>query len=302
MVNGEILGYTPRTWVQCTPELLPFMRGVAGDLGGYVQVSEPSTNWTLSDHLCFEMLGVPVAFLLPARDLGTHRRSPWWKVYHTERDNLETINPVALESNARLLALLALRLDAVQRLPYSLENLVAAASREIESLANSKRLRGLLAERKGYCEKAEGEEKLRRTLEFIRAVDRNIYAFNRPFGQKFEMMVERIARLRDAYYILKMDGDLNRAREVLFTLADFSAAAYFSGGVVAEVGRRRAETPLMRDLGVLEMDWSQLVDCLSRADSVEDILSALEGKIEEAQELAGAWGKRLEEALAFRSL
>lgn len=296
MINGEILGYSPRTWLQCTPELVPFVRGVVGDMGSYLQVSEPSTNWTLSDHLCFATLGIPTAFLLPARDQGTRRRSPYWNIYHTVGDNLEAISPVALESNARLMALIVHRLDAGGA-SYSLENLVAAASRDLESIPNGRRLKQLLEEWRAECEQAVGEEGRGRALGFIRVVNRNIYAFDRPFGQKFEMIAGRLARIRDAYHILKLEGDPERARAVLLTLPDFSVAAHFSSEVVAQVSRARAESSLMREIGVMEMDWLEVVRLLSQPGSSEPVLKALERKMGEMEALGEAWGRRLEAAL-----
>ncbi|MEK7847835.1 MAG: M28 family peptidase, partial [Chloroflexota bacterium] len=161
MVNGEMLGYTPRTHLQGTPELIPLIYGVAADLGEHLRVSGPSHNWTLSDHLCFHALGLPLVYLIPARDLGSGGRSPYWDVYHTAADNMDIISPRALEENARLMALVIMRLGRAA-MPYSLTSLASAALQGTEHLSNGRGLRRALGRAQRACRGGERGEVLRR--------------------------------------------------------------------------------------------------------------------------------------------
>lgn len=297
LLNGEMMGFTPRTHIQCTPELVPFAKSVTRDLGDHLQVSGPSFNWTMSDHLCFHALGLPLMYFLPARDRGSGARPPYWQLYHTEKDDVEHISSRALEENSRMLALLTLRLDGAD-MPHSLPNLVSEAIKGTESLPNGERVHGLLQEKAERCLQAgTREETLRQTLRFCQVVNRNIYAFDRPFGQKFALIAERIARLRDAYHIISMEGDLERARAVLRSIADFNVMTNYSEETVNQVRRVRESCPVVRDLAVVVTDWSELLDGLAHPEPPDQLLAVLQAKVEEARGMAQSWGRQFEEAL-----
>ena len=131
-INAEVLGYTPRVEIMCSPEMLPFSASVANDLGGYARTEEPLSTWFCSDHLCFHTLGIPSILIIPAVDLGTNKRSSFFEIYHTTRDNMDAIKPSALAMNSGLITLLVSRIDSVEIPPYALEFLIRVATRNLE--------------------------------------------------------------------------------------------------------------------------------------------------------------------------
>jgi hypothetical protein len=297
MVNGEMLGFTPRTHLQCTPELFPLTQDVAADMGEHLRASGPSHNWTLSDHLCFHALGVPLIYLIPARDLGSGRRSPYWNVYHTAADNMDIISRQALEGNSKLMALTMMRLDRAAR-PYSLDAMARAVMQGAAHLPNRRGLSRALAGAQRRCRSEDRAEALRRTRRLTGLLNRSIYVLDRPFGLKFPLMVERISRLEEAVHILETEGDMGRARSVLASLADFSVAGSFSPEVVATVQRVRSANSVMSTLGLIEGDWEEVLACFEEKKAVTRIVVALKAKIEDQQEMLELGARSLEEALA----
>jgi hypothetical protein len=296
MVNGEMMGFTPRTHLQCTPEMLLLGHDVAADLGEHLRVSGPSHNWTLSDHLCFHALGLPLVYLIPARDLGSGRRSPYWHVYHTQADNMETVSQRALEENSRLMALLLMRLDRAA-MPYSMDSLAHTALQGTEHLPNGRGLRRALAQARRACRGGGRGEALRRCRRLAGLLNRHIYAMDRPFGLKLPLMAERIARLKEAAHILELEGDVGRARSVLMSLADFSTATSFSPEVMSKVQGVRRTNPVLSALALLEEDWSEVLACLEENRPLPRTVAALRAKVDDHQERLELWARQLEEAL-----
>ncbi|MEK7847744.1 MAG: hypothetical protein AAB270_02345, partial [Chloroflexota bacterium] len=148
------------------------------------------------------------------------------------------------------------------------------------------------------CRGGERGEVLRRVRRLAGLVNQHIYALDRPFGLKFLLMAERIARLKEAAHILEMEGDVGRARAVLMTLADFSASISFSPEVVARVREMRRANPVLSALALMEGDWSELLACLEERRPLPRTLSALRAKIDDHEELLEHWARRWEKALS----
>ncbi|MDP6100981.1 MAG: M28 family metallopeptidase, partial [Dehalococcoidia bacterium] len=295
MVNGEMLGFTPRTHLQCTPELLPLTQSVAADMGGHLRASGPSHNWTLSDHLCFHAMGVPLIYLIPARDLGSGRRSPYWNVYHTADDNMDIMSLAALEENSRLMALTMMRLDRAAR-PYSLDSMARTVMHGAAHLPNGRRLGRALASAQQRCRGKDRAESLRRERRLTGLLNRRIYVMDRPFGLKFPLMLERISRLQEAVHILEIEGDTGRARSVLASLADFSVADSFSPEAVAMMQQVRRDNLVLNSLGLIEENWVEVLACFDKKKPVSRIVAALKAKIEDLQEMLKLEALSLEKA------
>jgi len=299
-INGEILGFTPRTMVMSSPEMLPFARTVAGDLGGYARAVEPPILWFWSDHLNFHTLGVPTLSLGPAPDLGTGERSPFFKLYHTPRDNMDAISPGALALNSSLMALLAWRMDNAEIPPYSLEMLEHTGTGSLEPLPNTERLTGLLRQRVEECYQAKDrDEKLSRILKLVSVVNRNIYAFivhTLPV-HKFEHAADAIGKLAEARNIIELEGDPQRARAVLRTIKGASLYADFTPEVLAEIDRMENSSGLTARLGRCQLDLGGIFRALDESGPPGEVVSRIDAIKEQAARMMAVWGRRYEVAL-----
>ncbi len=139
---------------------------------------------------------------------------------------------------------------------------------------------------------------LRRCRRLAGMLNQHMYALDRPFGLKFPLMAERIARLKEAAHILELEGDVGRARSVLVSLADFNTATSFSPEVVARMQGGRQTNPVLSALALLEEDWSEVLACFEEKKPLPRTVAALRAKIDDHQELLELWARRLEEALA----
>ena len=300
VINGEMLGYTPRAQVQCTPELIAFVREVVADLEAEHQVSDPTAGWTSSDHLCYHTLGIPTIYLYPAPDRGRQPPSSYFRLYHTEGDNLDSVSVTALKSNAKLLALLVARLDAGDVPPYSLKKVVEEAERGVELLVNSQQIRNLLQDKNKRCAEAlSREEQTRRTLELVRVINKNIYGFvGQVFVHKFAALANTVSKVRQAYHLIDSGGQREQVREILLSIVGAAEVANFSREVLVEVAKMREASPLLNRLSTLSFDLSDLLVEMAYSEPRLIVLSKLEAKIEECLKAAQAWGIAFEQALA----
>jgi hypothetical protein len=291
-INVENLGVSPRTTVQCTPELFSFVRDTVTDLDGDYGVTEP-TVWTSSDQICYHTLGNPTMLLF-----GTGAASTSRHIYHTAEDNLDKISLAALESSARLLALLASRLAASEGLPHSLEDLVAVAQRSMEHVPNSQQIKNLLEEKKAHRAGLPQKDEVKPSLGLARVINKNIYGFvGQSFGHKFDVISDTISKLRRAQHIIDTEGNLERAHKVLLSIAGAARAESVSHEVMKELAMIRGKSTLINRLSNFSLDLFPLFDQIARAESKETILSNLDAQIEKSLETAKAWGVAFERSL-----
>jgi len=299
VINGEMLGYSPRSTIQCTPELLGFVNETVGDLGEGHQAIESGLGWPSSDHLCYHTLGIPTIYLIPGRDPGAEGPSSYFRLYHTEKDDLEHTSAVALESNSKLLTLIVSRLDASAVLPHSLEDLTEAAERGLEILPNSNRIKTLLKGKKTHCcEVATKQERVKRTLEFARVIHKNMYCFaGISFIHKFTTILDTVSKLNEACRIIDDVKDLERAREVLLSVSGAASAENFSYEVLKEWMKMTNESPLLNRLSNFSLDLSPVFSQIAQGKPGETIFSELESIKERVLETARVWGITFEESL-----
>lgn len=300
VINAEMLGYTPRAQIQCTPELNAFVGEVVADLKAEHQVSDPAAGWPSSDHLCYHTLGIPTIYLTPAPDRGMPPPSSYFRLYHTEGDNLDSVSATALGSNAKLLALLVARLDAGDVLPYSLGRIVEEAERGVRLLVNSQQIRNLLQNKSKRCAEARSrEEQTRRTLELVRVINKNIYGFvGQVFVHKFAALSDTVSKLRQVYHLIDSGGQREQVRETLLSIVGATEVANFSREVLVEVARMREASPLLNRLSTLSLDLSAMPFEMAYSEPKQVTLSNLEAKIQESLKAIEAWGIAFEQALA----
>jgi len=287
------MGYSERMVIQCSPELLPVTREVAADLGHYARVTEPSPRWGLSDHLSFHMLGLPAIGFSQGSDLGTNTPSPYTRIYHSADDNMDIIKPTALAKNASLMALLAIRFDSID-IPHSLETLRDAALRETSCLPNSDRIRRVYDEKVEHClQTKQREEKMKQALGLVRVVNRNLYTQADGFANRFGVIGDAITKLRDARNIVEVEGDLDRARAVLLTIANAATYIDWSEEVTSPV-----RIPGTSDrLPPYWLDLRDVFTAIDNKESPDSVLSKIKSKLEEALNITEEWGTGYEKFL-----
>jgi hypothetical protein len=298
ILNAEIVGFTPNAPVRSTPELVPLLWRVVEDLGVNRQAMDTRGFWTGSDHLCFHTLGVPSMEMMPDTEPGTGEA--YWELYHTPFDNMGNVFEEALEANARAFALIALRLDADENPPLSLTELVAVARRELEVLPNAAAIGDLLRQQLEAIERLpSGRQRLRQQLAFIRAVYRNIYCFA-GVGGHFTMtlphLADTLARLREAYYLVAVDGDLARARAKLLATTDGQFAAR-SAAQYEDLLRRRARTEFIARWPNPVVDLREALRLAGQTEAPEGFTQALRNAVADAERLATETGQRFESDL-----
>jgi Iap family predicted aminopeptidase len=292
VINVEGCGHSPRTRLQCTPEFFSFVRDTVTDLDGDYGVTEPD-RWTSSDQICFHTLGTPTMYLSGLGAASTSRH-----LYHTGEDNLDNISTAALESNARVLALLTVRLGTSEELPHSLEDLIAVSQRSMEHVPNGQQIKNLLEEKRAHCAELPLKEKVRTTLDLARVMNKNIYGFvGQAFGHKFDTISDTIAKLRKAYHLIDAEGNLEQAHKVLLSIAGAARAESTSHEVMKELAKMRSESTLISRLSNFSLDLFPLFDQIARAEPKGTILSNLDSQVEKSLEVAKAWGIAFEQSL-----
>ena len=301
-INGEGLGHSPRARITCSPELIPLIKEVATEIGDHVEVvGAPDGTWTDSDHLCLHTLGVPTVYLHEAvADRGTGLRTRSSRVYHTVEDNIGIISPRALESNARLMALLALRLDAADVPPYSTESTIGEIRRGSDGLPDRMSLIDLIRDKGLLISRIEGrEERMRSMLRLLAITNTQTYTYIwRDFLHKFRLLSDTAVKLREAYHIADMEGDLARARAVLVSITRGSVMDGFSAEVLEQMKAVKAAPSVLSRLSTYDFE---LRDLLVRVDSEvekDSILAAIDAKRQEVVEIATKWQQEFAEAIS----
>jgi Iap family predicted aminopeptidase len=297
VINGECLGSSTVTPIQCTPELIRFIKETVVDLEGEYEVNDPlwGRMWLGSDHLCYHTLGLPSVCLMGALNSD----SSYFRRYHTEMDDLEHISVAALESNARLFTLLVDRFDSAERLPYSLEDLVETASHGMSLVPNRKRIKDLLEEKSEYCEKLLArEEKLKVTLELARVINKNIYGFAEGiFVNKFASISNTIAKLKEVYRLIDTEGDIEGAHNMLLSIPGFYQKKSLSQEVIEELDNMRKKSLFLNRLSNFTLDIAPVFSQINRCEPKKAILFNLESQIEKSLETAKVWGLLFEQSL-----
>ncbi|MEE9324332.1 MAG: M28 family peptidase, partial [Dehalococcoidia bacterium] len=262
MINAEILGYTPRTDIEVSPDVIPFVEEIRTAFGGHIAVRELAStwDWTFSDHLCFHTLGVPSMFVKPAEDHASAELPDYLTIYHTHKDDLESVSPVALESNSRLLALLALRLDEASTPPYPLENVVEMVRQSMHILPNKAKVAEKLQKALERCRRASARgEKTRLILRLARILNKNIYAFeNYQPVNKLARLLEALSHLDEA--ISKAEaGDMEGVKQALYKIPGVPFSQAYSRYTVEQLHRLVRESSILSRLSIFELDMSEAV-------------------------------------------
>ena len=290
IINGEMMGTSERINAICSAELLPTVREAVADLGHYASAAEPDPSWTLSDHFSFHTLGVPAVLFWLGEDSGTGNRSPWYRVYHTDHDNLDLVKPTALARNASLMALLSMRFDSAD-MPYSLEALRDTALRQIDLIQNGDQIRKIYDDKAGCClEATEHEEKVRRVLGLVRTVNTNLYTLvGTAFFNKFGVISEAIDRLRDARNIVELENDISRAHSVLSTIPHAKYYINWSKEVTDYVNQMTRYSKGSSRLSPYLLDLRDVFAAIDRQESPHNVLPLIEAKLDEALKIAEEW-------------
>jgi len=292
-INGEYLGHTPRSRVTCSPELIPLVKEVAAQLGDHIEVvGAPDRTWTDSDHLCLHTLGIPTIYLHDrVADKGSGWLSRASRVYHTVEDNIDIISPRALESNARLMALLALRLDAADFPPYSMESVIAEVERGSDRLPGRGELIDIIREKTLLISKIpDREKKMRRLLNLLAITNTQVYTYIlRDFLHKYRLLSDTVVKLREAYHIADMEGDLERARAVLVSIAWGSLMDSFSTEVLEQIKAVKASPSVLSRISSYYFELRDLLDQIDSGAAIGEVLTSIEVKIGEVMETATRW-------------
>ena len=300
-INGEYLGHTPRSRITCSPELIPLVREVATQLGDHIEVvGGPDGWWTDSDHLCLHTLGIPTIYLHDrVADQGSGRLSRASRVYHSIEDNIDIISARALESNARLMALLALRLDAADVPPYSMEGVMAEVKAGSERLPERTELIELIREKALLISNtADREERLRRTLRLLAVTNTQLYTYIlRDFLHKFRLLSDTAAKLREAYHIADMEGDLGRARAVLVSITRGSVMDNLSAEVLEQMKAVKAAPSVLSRISPYYLELRDLLDRIDGGAVVGEVLASIEAKRQEVMETAKRWQQEFADAV-----
>jgi Iap family predicted aminopeptidase len=298
VINGECLGSNPITPIQCTPELIRFVKETVADLEGEYEVNDPLWGgmWMGSDHLCYHTLGLPSICLMGAMNSD----SSYFRRYHTEKDDPEHISVAALESNARLFTLLVARFDAAEVLPHSLKGLIETASRGMSLVPNRKRIKDLLEEKRAYCEELlSNEKKLKVTLELARVINKNIYGFAEGiFVNKFASINDTVAKLKEAHRLIDAEGDIEGAHNMLLSIPGLYQKENLSQEVSEELDSMRKTSLFLNRLSQFSLNIAPIFGQITRCEPKKAILRNLESLIEQSLETAKAWGITFEQSLA----
>lgn len=295
VLNAEVIGYTRHMEVQATAELLPLVRGCTADLGAPVLAREPQPVWRDSDHLCFHTLGVPSAVLWPAEGHGGPGLPSYWAIYHTPSDDLEAVDPLALEQNARLWALMAWRLASREEQPLSVQALASAVDRGLDLAGPGVRGRVLQALGRAV-EPRPGRDPLRAVLAVARVANTTLY------GCTETLVLHRFQRAAEACHKLGLvaqlasQGRLQRALEVLATIP--TAAYYRMAGpeTLADVLRCQGASPVLSRLSPFWLDLAPLWQALEAGDREGAVRLAGERR-EALRADVGQWALELAERL-----
>ncbi|RIK46972.1 MAG: hypothetical protein DCC58_01385 [Chloroflexi bacterium] len=299
VINGEILGFNTDPAIHGTPEFERFLWQAVADLSTNRRVLDTGGFWTGSDHLCFHTLGVPSLFLMPDMEPGTGEK--YWELYHTPLDNLDTVFPEALEANARLFTLLALRLDEAEMPPYALGDLVALARRNLEVLPNAEAISAVLGEHLARIERLPaGEPALREQLALIRVIFTNAYSFASIAGGlrlMCDYFTQSLTGLREAYYLATVDGDLNRARARLLNTPDGRFTASYSSAVIDDEIARRGRTAFYARFHAPYLDLREALRLVADPQQVDAFARELRNQIDHLTRMAAEAGARYERDL-----
>lgn len=299
VINGEILGYGPDAAVHCTPELAPLLWQVVADLGVNRLVMGTRGFWSGSDHLAFHTLGVPSIEMMPDEEPGAGEA--YWSIYHTPLDNLGNVFPEALEANARAFALTALRLDDGEHPPLSLSNVAAVVQRDLSALPNAPAIAALIGRHVKHLEQgADGPERLRQHLAFIRTMYRHLYCFA-GIGGAVQLtctyLADTLARLREAHYLAAVERDPARARATLTQTMDGDVAARYGAAVFDALNRRKAQSPWYARWSNPHVDLREVVQLADQPDAADALAVALRGAIDDVGRQATAIGQQFERDL-----
>jgi len=117
------------------------------------------------------------------------------------------------------------------------------------------------------------------------------------FANKFEIIGDAIAKIRDARNILEVECDLNRTRDVLLTIPRATDYVDFSKEVTEAINRAVEVSATSTRLSPYILDMRDIFDAIEEAEKHEDILAKISLKLEQAVNIAEKWGANLEKSL-----
>lgn len=113
------------------------------------------------------------------------------------------------------------------------------------------------------------------------------------FANRFVVIDDAIAKLRDARNIVEVEGDLDRARAVLITIANAATYIDWSEEVTSPV-----RIPGTSDrLPPYWLDLRDVFTAIDSKESPESVLSKIKSKLEEALSITEGWGTGYEKFL-----
>ena len=293
VINGEFMGYSERMQVSSSPELVPLIRDGIANLDSYARACEPPAHWTCSDHFAFHTLGVPSVLFWQSSDMGAGRPSPYYGVYHSDRDDMSMIKPSALEKNGRLMGYLALRLDAIDA-PYSTDALCEAGLRGLRTFPDESEIRRVFDDAVSQISNIDRrDERLRRILDFIAAVNTNLYTMvGFGFSNKFETIDDATAKLKDAAGILGQERDMERARAVISTIPNATRYYNFSKAATDRLDKMAEASEAYDRISRYALDLRNIFEAMDGGGVRDDVLSLIRSKIAETVNIREAWCKQ----------
>lgn len=287
ILNHENMGYSSKRVLVVTGALLSWAKAIAADLGPDVSVSEAVRPG--SDQLPFETLGLPGAYTgrWPQRDDT---------FYHTPEDNLGTVDTEALAFGARLVLLMALRLDQAVT-PLSVPDILAAAQRGTTKLKAAQTLAAAAKDAATWFEGGSDEVRRRRALALARLCSQGIYAFGpeQPL-HKFEFAEAANEKLMDAVQRLRAGEDGAAVRETLRQIPGVGMDANYSQEVNDRVASMCLASPIMARLPFVRLDLHEELEAL-RNGHANDVADRLSSKADSLRAQAEAWAFTLANAL-----
>ena len=297
-INGEFMGYSERMQISSSPELVPLIQDGIANLDSYAQACEPPAHWTCSDHFAFHTLGIPSVLFWQNSDVGTGRPSPYYKMYHSDRDDMSMIRPSALEKNGRLMGYLALRLDAID-VPYSIDALREAGLRGLRTFPDESEIQRVFADAVSQISGIDRrDERLRRTLDFVAAVNTNLYTtVGFGFANKFETIDDATAKLRDAAGILEQERDRQRARAVISTVPNATRYFNFNKAATDRLDKMSETSEVYGRISRYALDLRNIFEAMDGGEAPDDLLPLIRSKIAETTNMRETWCKEYASAL-----
>ena len=137
------------------------------------------------------------------------------------------------------------------------------------------------------------DERLRRILDFIAAVNTNLYTMvGFGFSNKFETIDDATAKLKDAAGILEQERDMERARAVISTIPNATRYFNFSKAATDRLDNMSEASEAYDRISRYALDLRNIFEAMDGGGVRDDVLSLIRSKIAETVNIREAWCKQ----------